>query len=143
MILLFIDVYLDKIIICKKMCIKIPYRYSFNTFSGAILAAFPARKRLDFITRISYVQTSPCFLELNATALLFYKANQGGVIMDQQYYIKLEDELGAHNYKPLDVVLHRGEGVWVWDVEGNKYMTALRLIQRSIRGIVIRRSCVR
>jgi ornithine--oxo-acid transaminase len=45
--------------------------------------------------------------------------------MDQQYYIKLEDELGAHNYKPLDVVLHRGEGVWVWDVEGNKYMDCL------------------
>ncbi|MBU4258460.1 MAG: ornithine--oxo-acid transaminase [Desulfobacterales bacterium] len=45
--------------------------------------------------------------------------------MDQQYYIKLEDELGAHNYNPLDVVLHRGEGVWVWDVEGNKYLDCL------------------
>ncbi|MBW2596800.1 MAG: aminotransferase class III-fold pyridoxal phosphate-dependent enzyme, partial [Deltaproteobacteria bacterium] len=45
--------------------------------------------------------------------------------MDQQYYIKLEDEFGAHNYKPLDVVLNRGEGVWVWDVEGNKYMDCL------------------
>jgi len=45
--------------------------------------------------------------------------------MDQQYYIKLEDELGAHNYKPLDVVLQRGEGVWLWDVEGNKYMDCL------------------
>ncbi|MDX2495553.1 MAG: ornithine--oxo-acid transaminase [Desulfuromusa sp.] len=45
--------------------------------------------------------------------------------MDQQYYIKLEEELGAHNYHPLDVVLHRGEGVWVWDVEGNKYLDCL------------------
>ena len=45
--------------------------------------------------------------------------------MDQQYYIKLEEELGAHNYNPLDVVLHRGEGVWVWDVEGNKYLDCL------------------
>ncbi len=45
--------------------------------------------------------------------------------MDQQYYIKLEEEFGAHNYKPLDVVLNRGEGVWVWDVEGNKYMDCL------------------
>lgn len=45
--------------------------------------------------------------------------------MDQQDYIKLEDEFGAHNYEPLDVVLHRGEGVWVWDVEGNKYMDCL------------------
>ena len=45
--------------------------------------------------------------------------------MDQQYYIKLEEKLGAHNYNPLDVVLHRGEGVWVWDVEGNKYLDCL------------------
>ena len=45
--------------------------------------------------------------------------------MDQRYYINLEDEFGAHNYKPLDVVLNRGEGVWVWDVEGNKYMDCL------------------
>ena len=45
--------------------------------------------------------------------------------MKPQDYIKLEDELGAHNYKPLDVVLERGEGIWVWDVEGNKYMDCL------------------
>lgn len=45
--------------------------------------------------------------------------------MDRQYYINLEDEFGAHNYNPLDVVLTRGERVWVWDVEGNKYMDCL------------------
>lgn len=45
--------------------------------------------------------------------------------MDQQQYIQLEDEFGAHNYKPLDVVLNRGEGVWVWDVDGNKYLDCL------------------
>ena len=45
--------------------------------------------------------------------------------MDQQYFIKLEDEFGAHNYKPLDVVLARGQGVWVWDVDGNKYLDCL------------------
>jgi ornithine--oxo-acid transaminase len=45
--------------------------------------------------------------------------------MKSQDYINLEDELGAHNYKPLDVVLNRGEGIWVWDVEGNKYMDCL------------------
>jgi len=45
--------------------------------------------------------------------------------MDQQDYIKLEDEFGAHNYEPLDVVLQRGEGIWVWDVAGNKYMDCL------------------
>ena len=32
---------------------------------------------------------------------------------------------GAHNYKPLDVVLTRGEGVWVWDVDGNRYLDCL------------------
>ena len=40
-------------------------------------------------------------------------------------FIALEDEFGAHNYHPLDVVLTRGEGVWVWDVEGNKYLDCL------------------
>ena len=45
--------------------------------------------------------------------------------MQPQDYINLEDELGAHNYKPLDVVLNRGEGIWVWDVEGNKYLDCL------------------
>jgi ornithine--oxo-acid transaminase len=44
--------------------------------------------------------------------------------MKAQDYISLEDEYGAH-YKPLDVVLNRGEGIWVWDVEGNKYMDCL------------------
>ena len=45
--------------------------------------------------------------------------------MKQQQYIDLEDEFGAHNYKPLDVVLSRGEGVWVWDVDSNKYLDCL------------------
>jgi ornithine--oxo-acid transaminase len=46
-------------------------------------------------------------------------------MMDPQYYINLEDEFGAHNYKPLDVVLCRGKGVWVWDVNGKKYLDCL------------------
>ncbi|MCC7145003.1 MAG: ornithine--oxo-acid transaminase [Phycisphaeraceae bacterium] len=41
------------------------------------------------------------------------------------HYIALEDEFGAKNYKPLDVVLARGQGIWVWDVEGNKYLDCL------------------
>ena len=40
---------------------------------------------------------------------------------NSQYYINLEHEHGAHNYHPLPVVLDRGEGVYVWDVEGKKY----------------------
>jgi len=45
--------------------------------------------------------------------------------MDHQQYIKMEEAYGAHNYKPLDVVLKRGQGVWVWDVDGNKYLDCL------------------
>ncbi|AYO58349.1 ornithine--oxo-acid transaminase [Chryseobacterium sp. 6424] len=37
------------------------------------------------------------------------------------YHIELEDKYGAHNYHPLPVVLDRGEGVFVWDVEGKRY----------------------
>src|SRR5258705_7446893 len=40
-------------------------------------------------------------------------------------FIEVENEYGASNYKPLDVVLSRGEGVWVWDVEGNRYLDCL------------------
>ncbi len=37
------------------------------------------------------------------------------------YLIELEDNFGAHNYHPIPVVLERGEGVYVWDVEGKRY----------------------
>ena len=45
--------------------------------------------------------------------------------MTSQDYIKLEDKYGAHNYHPIDVVIDRAEGVWVWDVEGKKYLDFL------------------
>ena len=38
-----------------------------------------------------------------------------------QKFIDLENKYGAHNYHPLPVVLNRGEGVYVWDVDGKKY----------------------
>lgn len=41
--------------------------------------------------------------------------------MTSQDFIQLEDKHGAHNYHPLEVVLERGEGVHVWDVEGKQY----------------------
>ncbi|MCG8615725.1 MAG: ornithine--oxo-acid transaminase [Desulfobacterales bacterium] len=46
-------------------------------------------------------------------------------IMKAKELIDLEDRFGAKNYKPLDVVLSKGDGIWVWDVEGNKYMDCL------------------
>ena len=45
--------------------------------------------------------------------------------MNSKAYIRLEDTYGAHNYNPLDVVLTRGQGIWVWDVDGNKYLDCL------------------
>ena len=42
-----------------------------------------------------------------------------------QDFIQLEDKYGAHNYHPLDVVIDKGKGVWVWDVEGKKYLDFL------------------
>jgi ornithine--oxo-acid transaminase len=45
--------------------------------------------------------------------------------MNTQDYIALEEQYNAHNYKPLDVVLERGEGIWVWDVDGNRYLDFL------------------
>lgn len=42
-------------------------------------------------------------------------------IHNSDYFIQLENQYGAHNYHPLPVVLEKGEGVFVWDVEGKKY----------------------
>lgn len=46
----------------------------------------------------------------------------GSRIMNTQDYMELENRWGAHNYHPIPVVLCRGEGVWLWDVEGKKYL---------------------
>lgn len=45
--------------------------------------------------------------------------------MQLEEYISIEERLGAHNYKPLDVILSKGRGVWVWDIEGKKYLDCL------------------
>ena len=39
--------------------------------------------------------------------------------------ISIENEFGAHNYHPLDVVIHRAQGVWLYDIDGNKYLDCL------------------
>jgi len=38
-----------------------------------------------------------------------------------QFYLQLEEDFGAHNYHPIPIVLERGKGVFVWDVDGKKY----------------------
>jgi ornithine--oxo-acid transaminase len=45
--------------------------------------------------------------------------------MQTQEFIDLENQYGAHNYHPLDVVISRAEGVWVYDVDGKKYLDCL------------------
>jgi ornithine--oxo-acid transaminase len=41
------------------------------------------------------------------------------------YYIELEDRYGAHNYHPIPAVIERGQGIYMWDVEGKKYFDFL------------------
>lgn len=45
--------------------------------------------------------------------------------MNAKEYLELEGAYGAHNYHPLPVVVERAKGVWVWDVEGKKYIDML------------------
>lgn len=45
--------------------------------------------------------------------------------MNTKDYIEIEEKFGAHNYHPLDVVIEKGKGIYVWDVEGNKYIDCL------------------
>jgi ornithine--oxo-acid transaminase len=45
--------------------------------------------------------------------------------MNHREYIEIEEKYGAHNYHPLDVVIDRAEGVWVTDIEGNRYLDCL------------------
>jgi ornithine--oxo-acid transaminase len=44
---------------------------------------------------------------------------------NSQFFIDLEEQYGAHNYHPLDVVITKGEGVWVYDVDGKRYLDCL------------------
>lgn len=57
-------------------------------------------------------------------SLILYKIKYMSITeqtKNSQYFIELEEKHGAHNYHPLPVVLDKGEGVFVWDVEGKKY----------------------
>lgn len=56
--------------------------------------------------------------------------------MNSQHFINIEDQYGAHNYKPLDVVLTRGEGVWVYDIEGKRYLDCLSAYSAVSQGHV-------
>ena len=61
--------------------------------------------------------------------MLYIKQSDKKIIredsLDSKYYRDIEDLYGAHNYHPLDVVIQKAKGIWVWDVEGNKYLDFL------------------
>jgi ornithine--oxo-acid transaminase len=46
-------------------------------------------------------------------------------LLSAKEFVALEEEYGAHNYRPLDVVVERAEGAWVYDVEGKRYLDCL------------------
>ena len=52
-----------------------------------------------------------------------------GLMTEESLYtrdlVELENQYGAHNYNPLDVVIERAQGVWVYDIEGNRYLDCL------------------
>ena len=52
---------------------------------------------------------------------------------DSRFFKDMEDIYGAHNYHPLDVVLSRGKGIWVWDVENNKYLDSHKNLVHSLK----------
>ena len=56
--------------------------------------------------------------------------------MKTQDYISLEERYGAHNYRPLDVVVHKAKGAWTTDVTERNIPIASRHILPSTRGIV-------
>ena len=56
--------------------------------------------------------------------------------MKTQEYVQLEEQYGAHNYHPLDVVIERAEGVWVYDVDGNRYLDCLSAYSAVSQGHV-------
>ena len=68
---------------------------------------------------------------------MFRFVDKGAIsYMNSQYYIDLENKYGARNYEPLDVVLTRGDGVWVYDVEGKRYFDCLSAYSAVSQGHV-------
>ena len=59
--------------------------------------------------------------------------------MNAQDYINREDTYGAHNYHPLPVVLDRGEGPFVWDVDGKDILIFFQHILQLTKAIVIQK----
>ena len=62
------------------------------------------------------------FPRVNTRGASFEARNMLGTSLKAQSFIDADERFGAHNYKPLDLVVDRAEGVWLWDVDGNRYL---------------------
>jgi len=82
-------------------------------------------------------------VEQSAAKVIAYLEERGLVPkverLEPGAYIEMEETYGAHNYHPLDVIITRAEGVWVWDVEGKRYMDFLSAYSALNQGHVHRR----
>lgn len=85
-------------------------------------AAYPAA-----MSRAPETPRVLCFLSLNPQGTGGNMKTQAATTLSTrtQEHIALAETYGAHNYHPLPVVIERGEGVWVWDVDGKRYMDCL------------------
>jgi ornithine--oxo-acid transaminase len=76
-------------------------------------------------THIKVLGVGGCLPVLQIVALLQSKKDMATATKSSKELIALEDKYGAHNYHPIPVVLSKGEGVHVWDVEGKQYFDFL------------------
>ena len=60
---------------------------------------------------------------------------------DAAHFVRLEEKYGAANYHPLNIVIQRGKGVWVWDTEGKKYLDFLAAYSAVNQGHAHPRLC--
>ncbi len=62
------------------------------------------------------------------------------ITKNAQKFIDQEAKFGAHNYHPMPVVLSKGKGAFVWDVDGKNILIFYRLIRQLTRATVIPKS---
>ncbi len=95
---------------CLQTVLTIHYKAENFCFQEAVGKSVSRRVQLPLKTEMRIGDNDPLELRYH---------------LNTQDYIALENQYNAKNYKPLDVVLERGEGIWVWDVDGNRYLDFL------------------
>jgi len=75
---------------------------------------------------LHHINQTCSYVILNKIIVIYtFKEKTSKGTMESQTYINIAQQYGANNYHPLDVVISRGEGVWVYDVDGNRYLDCL------------------